>query len=129
MRKLQIAFSIALFSSSLLMAKLVPEFLSDVNSLKAEFTTQTETKSVKKAVKKRSKEESTIIHNRDIKIVKVIKFSDISNYSLSHKPLASLRRTGVLTRTQINTMAERVKAKKVLIYMASNTNYLYFYQN
>jgi hypothetical protein len=155
MKKFLITFSLLLFSSQVLMADLKPQYSSDVNALKPEFAEKTTVKIKKKKKEKKStfnmnymkytpsfmqnskksvntqekKTKLVVSSNRDVKIIKVIKYADITNYSLTHKQLTKLRRVGSISRTEIIKIANSVKAQKVLIYILRDTRYIYFYQN
>jgi transketolase C-terminal domain/subunit len=136
------------------MANLKPQYSSDVSTLKADFnetcgitekakTKTTVQKSYNKYIpaflttNKNTKIENkehrqlqvTTSQNRDVKIIKVIKYADITNYSLTHKQLTKLRHVGGISRTEIIKIANSVKAQKVLIYVLRDTRYIYFYQN
>jgi len=148
MRKFFIAFFLLFVSSEVLMADLKPQYSSDVNLLKAEFGE----KKVVKAKKQQVEKKKAVTHNyynpnkptrtlqsekttlkiskhHDVKIIKVINYSDITKYSLSHKQLTAIIRKGSITRNEIVKMAKTLKAKKVLIYVLKETRYIYFYKN
>jgi hypothetical protein len=145
MRKFFIAFFLLFVSSEVLMADLKPQYSSDVNLLKAEFGEKKVVKAKKKQVEKKKyapsfmtndkkttkpKQKSlTISQPYEVKIIKVSSYPDITKYSLSHKKITAIRRTGTVTRKEIVKIAKSVKAKKVLIYVLKETRYIYFYKN
>ncbi len=127
MKKLLVTLSLFTFSTTLLMANLSPEYSADVNSLKAEYAVSSKTEKVVK--KEERKKESVPTYSRDVKIIKVLKYSDITNYTTSHKLLKTKVLRGSVKKSDIITQANELTSAKVLVFVQNNIRYIYFYTN
>jgi len=146
MKKLLVTLSI--LTSSLLMANLSPEFSGSVDSLKAQYQGEKPQKRVEKVEKKstdssftsgisnlwggdKKKEEAAkpVVYERDVKIIKVLQYSEIQNYQTSHKLLKRTVIRGSVTKTTITQNASKIKAKVVLIYVQDNIRYIHYFAN
>jgi len=128
MRKLLTTFSILIFSSVVLMANLSSEYSADLSTLKAQYPGMDAGKTEKEK-KVETQKKMIVAQNRNVRIAKVTKFSDITNYSLSHKKLTSITRKTAITKADIIVLANSVHATTVLVYIHNNIRYIYFYQN
>jgi hypothetical protein len=145
MKKLLVTVSLFTLFTTLLMADLSPEYSADVNSLKADnFSTVSKKskKQTKKDEKQTKKDEKSLsnfsrtkitksvpVYSQSIKVTKVLAYSDITNYSLSHKLLKTKVVRGSVKKSYIITLANQLKATRVLVFVQSDIRYIYFYAN
>jgi len=144
MKKLLVTASF--FTSTLLMATLSPEYSASVDSLVPEYTQNVN--SEKEQKKHDEKSESSfgssitnmfsstteekheeVAYNREVKIVKVLNYSDITNYQQSHKLLKSDVVRGSVTKEKLTAKANQYKATKVLIFVQNNIRYISYFAN